>query len=237
VSEHLVAFAQGPRLDERETHERRRSVCSVSMRVQQVSSHSAWEVEMRKVVVSEYVTLDGVMEAPGDPREYEHGGWSNPYFDDAIARYKYDELFASDALLVGRVTYEGFAAAWPGMEAAPGDEQAFADRMNSLPKYVVSTTLDKAEWNNSTLLKGDAAEAVAALKQQEGQDILVGGSAQLVRALLRSDLIDEIRLLVHPVVVGSGKRLFTDESATSLTLAESKAFATGVVLLRYAVRR
>jgi dihydrofolate reductase len=191
---------------------------------------------MRKVVVSEYVTLDGVIEAPGDPREYEHGGWSNPFFDDAISKYKYDELFASDALLLGRVTYQGFAAAWPGMEAAPGDEQAFADRMNTLPKYVVSKTLEEVAWNNSTLLKGDVGKAVAALKEQAGQNILIGGSAQLACALLRDGLIDELRLLVHPVVVGSGKRLFTDESAASLTLAETKTFATGVVLLRYEVQ-
>jgi dihydrofolate reductase len=182
---------------------------------------------MRKVIASEYVALDGVMQAPGDVGEFEHDGWSNPYFDDAIAKYKYGELFASDALLLGRVTYEGFAAAWPAMEAAAGDEQAFADRMNSLPKYVVSTTLEAAEWNNSTLIRGDVAGAVAALKQQPGQDILIGGSGRLVRALLRSNLIDEVRLLVHPIVAGSGKRLFGEGGETSLRLAETRTFLYG----------
>ena len=151
---------------------------------------------MRKVVVSEYVTLDGVMEEPGT--------WSFQFWNDEAAKFKFDELFASDALLLGRVTYQGFAKAWPSMT----DEQGFADRMNSLPKFVVSTTLKEVEWNNARLMKGNIAEEVSKLKQQPGQDILIAGSADLVHTLMQHDLIDEYRLLVHPIVVGSGKRLF-----------------------------
>ncbi len=178
---------------------------------------------MRKVIVSEFVSLDGVMEAPDQ--------WHFPFFNEEAGKYKFDELFASDALLLGRVTYEGFAAAWPSMT----DEEGFADRMNSLPKYVVSTTLEEPlEWNNSTLIKGNIAEEVSRLKQQPGQDIAVHGSADLVNTLMQHDLIDEYRLMVHPVVVGSGKRLFKDGSDTTvLRLVETKTFSTGVVVLTY----
>jgi dihydrofolate reductase len=185
---------------------------------------------MRKVVVTEFVSLDGVMEDPGGAEGFEHGGWTIPYWGDDIGTFKQDELFASDALLLGRVTYEGFAAAWPSQT----DEVGFADRMNGLPKYVVSTTLDKAEWNNSTIIKGDVAEEVARLKQQPGQDILVAGSAALARTLQQHGLVDEYRLLVYPVVLGSGKRLFGDAGAmTKLTLVEAKPFDSGVVALTY----
>lgn len=176
---------------------------------------------MRKVVVTEFLSLDGVMEEPGR--------WSAPFWHDDIATFKRDELFASDAQLLGRVTYQGFAAAWPSQT----DEQGFADRMNSLPKYVVSTTLDTAEWTNSHLIKGKVAEDVATLKQQPGQDILVAGSGTLVQTLMRHDLIDEYHLLVYPVVLGRGKRLFTDGSTTTLSLVATKAFSSGVVLLVY----
>ena len=181
------------------------------------------EVPMRKVVVSEFVSLDGVMEAPDQ--------WHFPFFNEEAEKYKFDELFASDALLLGRVTYEGFAAAWPSVT----DEQGFADRMNSLPKYVVSTTLEEPlEWNNSRLIKGNIAEAVSRLKQQPGQDITVHGSADLVNTLMQHDLIDEYRLMVHPIVVGSGKRLFKDGSDTTvLRLVETKTFGPGVVVLTY----
>jgi dihydrofolate reductase len=184
---------------------------------------------MRKVIVSEFVTLDGVMEDPGGAEKFEHGGWTMPYWHDEIGKVKFDELFASDALLLGRVTYQGFAAAWPGRT----DEAGFADRMNSLPKYVVSTTLEEVAWNNSRLIKGNVAEEVSKLKQQPGQDILIAGSGVLVRTLMQHDLIDAYRLLVYPVVLGSGKRLFRDGSKTTLRLVETKAFPSGVVLLEY----
>jgi dihydrofolate reductase len=168
-----------------------------------------------------FLTLDGVMEDPQN--------WSFPYWNDEIAKFKKDELFATDAHLLGRVTYEVFAAAWPSR----ADEAGFADRMNGLPKYVVSTTLEKAEWNNSTIIKENIAEEVSKLKQQPGQDILVAGSATLAQTLMRHDLTDEYRLLVYPIVLGSGKRLFKGGSKAGLKLVETKAFSSGVVLLRY----
>lgn len=174
---------------------------------------------MRKVIVSEYVSLDGVMEEPA---------WTMPYWNDEIAKFKFDELFASDALLLGRVTYQGFAKAWPSMT----DEQGFADRMNSLPKYVASRTLEEAEWN-ATLIKENIAEEVSKLKQQSGQNLLVYGSADFVHTLMQHDLIDEYRLLVYPVVLGGGKRLFKDGSKTTLKLVETKTFSSGVVVLTY----
>ena len=185
---------------------------------------------MRKVVVSEYVTLDGVMEDPGGAEKTKHGGWSFQFWSEEAAKFKFDELFASDALLLGRVTYQGFAAAWPTVT----DEAGFADRMNGLPKYVVSTTLEEVTWNNSRLIKGNVAEEVTRLKQQSGQDILVGGSGELVQTLMQHDLVDEYRLMVHPVVVGGGKRLFRDGSDMRvLRLVETKAFSSGVVILSY----
>ncbi len=186
---------------------------------------------MRRVIVSEYVTLDGVVEDPGGAEGFEHGGWSMPYWSEEIGNFKDDELFASDALLLGRVTYQGFAQAWPSMT----DEAGFADRMNGLPKYVASTTLEEPlEWNNSRLIKGNVAEEVSRLKQQPGQDILIYGSADLVRTLTRHDLVDEFRLMVHPVVVGSGKRLFEDGGGPkAMRLVDTKTFGSGVVVLTY----
>ena len=173
------------------------------------------------MVAAEYVSLDGVMEEPS---------WTGPYFGEEMAKAQLDLLFASDALLLGRVTYEGFAAAWPSMT----DEQGFADRMNALPKFVVSTTLEEAQWNNSTLIKGDVAEEVSRLKQQPGQDILIYGSADMVNTLMQHDIIDEYRLMVFPVVLGSGKRLFGDRSdPTALRLVDTYATGTGVVILTY----
>ena len=189
---------------------------------------------MRKVIVSMFVSLDGVMEDPGGAEKFEHGGWTIPYWDDQIGKFKLDELFASDTLLLGRVTYQGFAAVWPSQS----DEAGFADRMNSLPKYVVSTTLQGVdEWNNSRLIKGNVAEEVSRLKEQPGQDILIAGSGLLVNSLLQDDLVDEYRLLVYPVVLGSGKRLFKEGSNTSLRLVETKPFGSGVVLLTYQQER
>ena len=176
---------------------------------------------MRRIVAAEYVSLDGVMEEPA---------WTGPYFNEELGKAQLDLLFASDALLLGRVTYEGFAAAWPTMT----DEQGFADRMNGLPKFVVSTTLQEAEWNNSTLIQGDVAQEVSGLKQQPGQDILIYGSADLVNTLMQHDLIDEYRLMVFPVVLGGGKRLFGDRSdPTTLKLAGTWTTSTGVAILTY----
>jgi dihydrofolate reductase len=176
---------------------------------------------MRKVIVSEFMTLDGVVEAPNE--------WSFPYWNDDIAEFKQSELFAVDALLLGRVTYEDFAAAWPGRT----DEQGYADRMNNLPKYVVSTTLKKLEWNNSKLIERNVAEEVAKLKQEAGQDVLVFGSGTLAQVLLQNNLIDQYNLLVYPVVLGSGKRLFGEGSNTPLKLVETKTYSSGVILLVY----
>ena len=176
---------------------------------------------MRKVIVTMFVTLDGVMEAPEK--------WVFPFWNDDIAKFKHDELFATDTHLLGRVTYETFAAAWPSRK----DDAGFADRMNSLPKFVVSTTLGKAEWNNSTIIKSKVADAVLALKKEAGQNILVAGSATLVESLMQHGLVDEYRLLTFPIVLGSGKRLFAQGSKASLTLVEARSFGSGVVLLRY----
>jgi dihydrofolate reductase len=184
---------------------------------------------MRKIIVSEFVSLDGVMEGPGPVDEFKLAGWTMPYWNEEIGKSKFDELFASDTLLLGRVTYQGFAAAWPSRT----DEAGFADRMNSLPKFVVSTTLQKVEWNNSRLIKENVAEEISKLKQQPGHDILIAGSGALVHTLMQHDLIDEYRLLVYPVVLGSGKRLFKDGSNTTLRLVETKTLSSGVVLLCY----
>ncbi len=176
---------------------------------------------MRKIVVSEFVSLDGVME---DPR------WTFQFPSEDRDKFKFDELAASDALLLGRVTYEGFAAAWPQMEEQTGEYGAW---MNGYPKYVVSTTLERAEWNAS-LLKGEIAEEVAGLKRQPGRDLLVFGSGQLVNTLMDHDFVDEYRLMVFPVVVGGGKRLFEDANdKKALKLVETKTFASGVVVLTY----
>lgn len=186
----------------------------------------------RKVVVSEFVSLDGVMEDPGGGEEYKHGGWvfqfdRGPEGDE----FKLEEVFASDALLLGRVTYEGFAEAWPGRT----DEQGFADKFNSMPKYVVSTTLEEPlEWNNSTPIRENVADEVSKLKQEPGGDILVNGSAQLVQTLMEHDLVDEYRLMTFPIILGSGKRLFGETSdTTALRLVDTKTVGSGVVILTY----
>jgi dihydrofolate reductase len=176
---------------------------------------------MRRVVVTEYLSLDGVMNEPA---------WTEPYWYDEISKFKYDELLASAALLFGRVTYQGFAEAWPGRS----DEAGFADRMNSLPKFVVSNSLEKLDWSNSHLIKGDIAHDVALLKQQPGQDILVYGGGELVRSLMPKGLVDEYRLLVYPVVVGTGKYLSQGGSRATLKLVETKTFSCGVVAVIYA---
>ena len=186
---------------------------------------------MGKIIVSEFITLDGVIEAPGgDDSLGERSGWSMPYFNDETAKFKLDDLQASDALLMGRVTYQIHAVAWPSMT----DEEGFADLMNGLPKYVVSTTLEKVEWNNSRLIRGNIPEAVEKLKHEVQRNILIEGGSDLVTLLMRHDLIDEYLLLVHPVVVGKGKRLFREDShKQDLKLIAAQAFVTGVVALTY----
>jgi dihydrofolate reductase len=186
---------------------------------------------VRKIVAAEYVTVDGVMTDPGGVGEIERGGWSNAYFNDELAELQSEQLAASDALLLGRVTFEGFAAAWPSMEETEGD---FAVRMNTLPKFVASTSLNEPLPWSGTLLRGDLAEAVAQLKERPGQDILIYGSGQLVNALHPLGLIDEYRLMVFPVTVGEGQHLFrAGTSMANLKLTNTQATATGVVMLTY----
>ncbi len=186
---------------------------------------------MGRIVVTEFVSLDGVVEAPGGNESFKHAGWS---FEinrgDEGNKFKLDETMSSEALLLGRVTYEGFAAAWPSRT----DEAGFADKFNSMPKYVVSSTLEEPEWNNSTVLTGDVADAVAKLKQEHDGDIVVHGSPQLVQTLIEHDLVDEYRLMVFPVVLGSGKRLFGETTdKKSLRLVDSKVVGDGVAILVY----
>jgi dihydrofolate reductase len=175
-----------------------------------------------RVVATEYVSLDGVFEEPGQ--------WSGPFFNDEAAEFKLAELQASDALLLGRKTYEGFAAAWPSMT----DEAGFAEKMNTMPKYVVSTTLDRVEWPGSRLINGDLAAEVRRLKQEPGKDLLLSGSAQLFNALMQANLIDQYRFMLHPVVLGKGKRLFGEGvQEKSLQLTLTKPFRSGIVILEY----
>jgi len=187
---------------------------------------------MGRIVVTEFVSLDGVMEDPGGAENFAHGGWSFKISrGDEGDKFKLDETFASDALLLGRVTYEGFAEAWPSREGE------FADKFNSMPKYVVSSTLDQPEWNNTTVLKGDVAKEVGKLRQDQDGDIVVHGSAKLVQSLIEHDLVDELRLMVYPVVLGSGKRLFGDTSDQKpLRLVDSKVVGDGVAILIYQPR-
>ena len=187
---------------------------------------------MGRIVVTEFVSLDGVMEAPGGGEDYKHGGWT---FEidrgEEGNKFKLDEVLEAEAQLLGRVTYEGFAAAWPTRT----DEFGFADRMNTMPKYVVSSTLQDLTWDNSTRIDGEVAEEVAELKEQVAGEILVAGSATLVRALIEHDLVDELRLMVFPTVLGGGKRLFGDSgSAKAFRLVESRPVGgDGVVILTY----
>jgi dihydrofolate reductase len=175
---------------------------------------------MGKVVAVEYLSLDGVMENPG---------WSGPYFNDEVAKFQYDNLFGSDALLLGRVTYEGFKAAWPSAT----DEQGFADRMNSLPKYVVTTTLTEGEWN-ATLLTGEVPDEVARLRKEFDGTLLINGSGALFRTLHAAGLIDEYRFMIFPVVLGIGKRLFPEGSADgAMKLVKSQVTGSGVAILSY----
>jgi dihydrofolate reductase len=182
---------------------------------------------MGRIVVSQFVTLDGVIEDPGGSEDFERGGWAFQFNrGDDGDKFKLDEVMESDALLLGRVTYEGFAAAWPSRE---GD---FADKFNTMPKYVVSSTLQDPEWNNSTVI---GADDLAALKADQEGTILVNGSRRLVDQLVEEELVDEYRLMIFPVVLGDGKQLFSDTSTTkSLQLMDSKPVGPdGVVILTY----
>jgi dihydrofolate reductase len=183
---------------------------------------------MGKIVVTEFVSLDGVMEDPGGSENFEHGGWSFEVSRGEDGdRFKLDETIATEALLLGRRTYEGFAEAWPERSGE------FADRFNEMPKYVFSSTLSEPEWNNSTVLEGDLAEEVEKLKASHDGDIVVHGSASLAESLLDENLIDELRLMVFPVVLGSGRRLFGDTRKRSLRLSDSQVVGEGVAILVY----
>jgi dihydrofolate reductase len=190
---------------------------------------------MRKIIVSEFVSLDGVMQAPGGKDEdteggFAHGGWTWPYWHDDIGAHFFEAIGEADALLLGRKTWQIHGGAFEPMEA--GDP--FGDVMNGMPKYVVSTTLTSADaWRNSTLISGSVVEEVRALKEQPGKNIMIDGSSVLVHTLAQHDLVDEYHLLVYPVVLGSGKTVFPEDVRLNLRLVESRAFPSGVVLMVY----
>jgi dihydrofolate reductase len=193
-------------------------------------------IDMRRIVVSEFLTLDGVMQAPGDPNEdrsggFDKGGWQLAYFDDIFGSTMMDAFAATGAMLLGRLTYQNFAAHWPN---EPADDP-LAATMNGMQKYVVSTTLSEPlAWQNSTLIKGDVPGEVGRLKEGSGKEIQVIGSGELVQTLIRHDLVDAYRLMIHPLVLGTGKRLFRDETvSTKLRLVDSKPTTTGVLILTY----
>lgn len=188
----------------------------------------------RKIVVTQYVSLDGVMEDPVGMEGSVLGDWTGLFTRGPEGdKFKIDELFASGAVLLGRRTYEAFAAVWPAVK----DETGFADRINSLPKFVVSNTLTEAGWNNSTIVSGDIVERIRTIKEEPGGDILVYGSAELAHALMPHGLIDAYNLMVYPVVLGRGKRLFPDGTKLDLTLAECKPLGSRIVLIRYDAKR
>jgi dihydrofolate reductase len=187
------------------------------------------EEDVGRIVVTEYISVDGVVEAPSGTEEFERVGWT-----DAFSRgpegdqFKFDETMASDALLLGRITYDGFAPVWPYYEGE------FADKFNSMPKYVISSTLESPEWNNTTVLRGDVIDEATKLKDRYEGDVAVHGSPQLAQTLIEHDLVDALHLQVYPVIVGAGKRLFTETSATKrLRLTEAKTVGDGVHILVY----
>jgi dihydrofolate reductase len=184
---------------------------------------------MSKLIVTEFVTLDGVMEAPGGEPTHPHSGWVFDFMSPEQERYKLDETLEAESHLLGRVTYESFAAAWPERQGE------FADKMNSMPKYVVSSTLEEPlQWNNSTLIRGGVAEEVGKLKEQDGGPILVPGSASLVHSLIEHDLVDELRLMVFPVMIGGGKRPFPESRQKKpFKLTDSQTFGPGVAVHTY----
>jgi dihydrofolate reductase len=187
---------------------------------------------MGRIVVTEFISLDGVIEDPGGGEDFKHGGWSFEISrGEEGDQFKLDETMNSEALLLGRRTYEGFAEAWPQREGE------FADKFNNMPKYVVSSTLKDPDWNNSTVLDGDLVEQVSRVKQEQGGDVVVHGSAQLVQALIEHGLVDELRLMVFPVVLGAGKRLFGETSDKhGLRLTDSKTVGDGVTIQIYEPR-
>jgi dihydrofolate reductase len=183
---------------------------------------------MAKLIVTEFVSLDGVMEDPGGAEDFKYGGWTFEIDRGEGDKFKLDETMETDALLLGRKTYEGFAAAWPSREGE------FADKFNTMPKYVVSSTLENPEWTNTTVLKGDPVDAVRKLKEEQNGTIVVHGSRQLAQALLEHDLVDQLNLMVFPVVLGGGQRLFGETSDKKrLQLKESRTVGDGVVILIY----
>jgi dihydrofolate reductase len=193
---------------------------------------------MRNVIVQEWMTVDGVAQAPGAADEdtsggFQHGGWSLPYFDDVAMKWALESIATAGGYLLGRRTYEVFAAHWPN---ASEEEQPLAEPLNTRQKYVATTTLtEPLGWQNATVLQGDVAAAVAALKQEDGGDLLVLGSTQLVQTLVEHDLVDEFRVMVDPLVVGGGKRLFRDDGALRpLRLLDSQVTTTGAILATYA---
>jgi dihydrofolate reductase len=199
------------------------------------------EAEMRKLIADEWMTLDGVVQAPGQPDEdpsggFQHGGWHVGYFDDLAQRQVVDSVVNAGGFLLGRRTYEIFAAHWPN---ASEEEQVLAEPLNTKPKYVASRTLaEPLAWQNSTVLQGDVADAVAAVKQQDGEDLHLIGSSQLTQALVERDLVDEFRLMIDPVVVGGGKRLFGDDGVRRpLRLVDSQVTTTGVIIATYALAK
>jgi dihydrofolate reductase len=186
---------------------------------------------MGKIVATEFISLDGVIEDPGGAEDFAHGGWTFEIDRGEDGdKFKLGEIEEAEAQLLGRVTYEGFAAAWPSME----DEVGFAEKMNTMPKYVYSTTLEQADWQNSTILSGDFATDIARAKDEVDGVILVAGSASLVRGLIAADLLDELRLMVFPVLLGGGKRLFPDDGRkVPLTLSDARTVGAGIQLVTY----
>lgn len=181
---------------------------------------------MGRIIVTEFVSMDGVMEAPGGEEGYKHTAWTFEFPDVGQYEYKQEELMDSEVQLLGRITYEGFAAAWPGRT----DEDGFADKFNAMPKYVVSSTLENPEWNNTTVLEGDFTESVPRLKEQIDGNIVVHGSNMLVHGLLEHDLVDELRLMIFPVILGSGKRIFPESpDKTVFELADQRQYGSIVV--------
>jgi dihydrofolate reductase len=184
---------------------------------------------MGRIVVTEYISVDGVVEAPSGTEDFERVGWTDDFARGPEGDgFKVEETMASDALLLGRGTYDGFAPVWPHVEGE------FADKFNTMPKYVVSSTLENPEWNNTTVLRGDVVEEVRKLKRQYERDIVVHGSPQLARTLIEHDLVDALHLMVYPVIVGAGKRLFTETTAKkNLRLVETRTFEDGITVLIY----
>jgi dihydrofolate reductase len=191
------------------------------------------EKAMGKIIVTEFITADGVIEAPGPSHDFKYAGWSMGFWNEKIQNFKLGEMRDSGALLLGRVTYDAFAGAWPGRSDADG----YADRINAVPKYVASSTLKNPPWNNSHLIGKDLAGEVNALKMHSDGDIVVHGSGKLANALLRHGLVDEISFLIYPVALGEGQRFFEPGTHVELETIETRAMDSGVTLIRYAPRK